>query len=172
MERIDGPVLALAVTTVNDDATTSDGLLELRHANLADRDTRRNTHDRCSDQVLWRDTETDVCGQHGTGDRRETYAGQGRQTGTEETIGAGRTRSHGEVELRLGHVVDVGTDETRRLALADEGGRRSDDGLSTGDVHDLEEEPRAANTTISSRRLLIEQRGTYKLLMSHCMTPR
>lgn len=45
------------------------------------------------------------------------------------------------MDLGLGHEVDVGTDKTRGLALADERRRGGDDGFSTRDVHDLEEEP-------------------------------
>ena len=59
------------------------------------------------------------------------------------------------MELRLGHVVDVRTNETGGLALADERRRRGDDRLSTGDVHDLEEEPRATKTVVSSSQILI-----------------
>ena len=65
-----------------------------------------------------------------------------RDGGREEREeGKGLTGRHGEVELGLGHVVDVGLDETRGLALADEGRGGGDDGLCARDVHDLEEEP-------------------------------
>lgn len=69
-----------------------------------------------------------------------------------ERVWRGLTGSHGEVELGLSHVVDVRADETRRLALADERRCRSNDSLSTGDVHDLEEEPRAVRISVSARQ--------------------
>ncbi len=47
------------------------------------------------------------------------------------------------MELGLGHVVNVGLDETRRFTLADERRGSCDDSFGTRDVHDLEEEPRA-----------------------------
>lgn len=47
------------------------------------------------------------------------------------------------MELRLGHIIDVGLDETCRFTLADKRRGSCDDSLGTRDVHDLEEEPRA-----------------------------
>ena len=44
----------------------------------------------------------------------------------------------------FGHVVHVGLDQARGLALPDEGRGGRDDRLGARDVHDLEEEPRAA----------------------------
>ena len=63
----------------------------------------------------------------------------------DEEKGKGLTGRHGEMELGLGHVVDVGLDEARGLALADERRGSSDDSLRAGDVHDLEEEPGAVD---------------------------
>ena len=63
------------------------------------------------------------------------------------------TRSHGEVQLRLGHVIDVRLDETRRLALTNKRRGSSDDSLCARDVHDLEEEPGAAVRSSISRTL-------------------
>ena len=57
------------------------------------------------------------------------------------------------MELRLGHVVDVRTNETGGLALADEWRSGGDDGLSARDVHDLEEEPRAAGRQRETQRI-------------------
>ena len=70
------------------------------------------------------------------------------------------------MELGLGHVVDVGLDETRGLALADERRRGGHDGLSARDVHDLEEEPRAAeaNARSAAARERDAQRGDAQAL--------
>lgn len=46
------------------------------------------------------------------------------------------------MNLRLRHEVNIGADQARALALSNPGGGSGDDGLSTGDVHGLEEEPR------------------------------
>lgn len=59
------------------------------------------------------------------------------------------TRSHRQVELGLGHEVDIRTDKAGRLALADEGGRSSDNCLSTRHVHGFEEEPCAKSRSVS-----------------------
>ena len=122
MERVRGRVLD--ITAVDGDAAARDGLVHLGDAHLRDRDRRRDRHHRRRHEVLGGHAHADVRAEHGAGDGRE----------------AGR---HGEVQLGLGHVVDVGLDETRGLALADEGRGGGDDGLGTGDVHDLEEEPGA-----------------------------
>lgn len=45
------------------------------------------------------------------------------------------------VDLRAGHLVDVGLDHACRLSLADEGRSSSNNSLCTRDVHSLEEEP-------------------------------
>jgi hypothetical protein len=45
------------------------------------------------------------------------------------------------MDLRVGHDIDVWLDQACTLALADPGGRGSDDSFGTGHVHRLEEEP-------------------------------
>ena len=122
MKGVRRPVLL--ITTVDRNTAARDGLVHLGDAHLGDRDRRGDGHDGGGDQVLRGHAHADVRAEHGAGDGRE----------------AGR---HGEVQLGLGHVVDVGLDETRGLALADERRGGGDDGLGTRDVHDLEEEPGA-----------------------------
>ena len=45
------------------------------------------------------------------------------------------------MKFRFGHEVDIGTDETSAFSLPAPWRRRSDNGLSTRDIHKLEEEP-------------------------------
>ena len=47
------------------------------------------------------------------------------------------------MDLRVGHDIDVGLDETGRFSLTDERGRSGNDCFGAGDVHSLEEEPSA-----------------------------
>lgn len=122
VERVGGAVDGVEVTTVDNDAAASDGLVRLGVAHLGDGDRGGDGHHGCGDQVDGGDTEVDVCAQYGTGDGRET-------------------RGHDQVKLRGGHKVDVGANKASRLALADERRGGSDDGLGTGHIHGLEEEP-------------------------------
>ena len=59
------------------------------------------------------------------------------------------TGSHRQVELGLGHEVDIRTDKAGRLALADERRCSSDNCLSTRYVHGFEEEPCAKSHSVS-----------------------
>ena len=145
MQRVDRSVLRVDLAAIHNYSTPRDRLVKLRAAHLADSNRRGDTHDRRSDQVLRGYAKTDVRAKHGTGDSGETfwYEHQNQQSGGISEVGIGLTGSHGKVQLGLGHVVDVGLDETCGLALADERRGGGDDGLGTGDVHDLEEEPGA-----------------------------
>lgn len=64
MKGIGGAVFAILVTTVHNDLTTRDGLLSLWDAHLANRDGRRNRHDRGRNKILSGDTKSDVCREH------------------------------------------------------------------------------------------------------------
>lgn len=122
VEGVCGLVLLVLLATVDNEAAEGKRRLRLREAHLGDGDGRRDGHDRGRDEVLRGDTHGDVGAEHGAGDGRESGG-------------------HDEVQLRLGHHVDVRADQARGLALANPGGAGGDDGLGTGDVHRLEEEP-------------------------------
>ena len=59
------------------------------------------------------------------------------------------TGSHRQVELGLGHEVDIRTDKAGRLALTDERRCSSDNCLGTRHIHGFEEEPCARPPSIS-----------------------
>jgi hypothetical protein len=122
VDHVGRTVLVVLVTPVHDHTTKGDRNLVLRVAELRDRNRCRNRHDRRSDQITRSRSHLDVDCEDGSGD-------------------GGKTRGHDQVDLRRGHDIDVGLDEARRLALADPGRAGGDDGLGTGDVHGLEEEP-------------------------------
>src|SRR6266702_557226 len=74
MQCVHGCVLGV-LATVNDDSPTRHGLLQFWHADLADGDRRRNTHDRGSDKVRSRDTHAYVSVQDGASDGGESLKG-------------------------------------------------------------------------------------------------
>ena len=123
VERVGRLATAVFGTAIDDDLATGDGLVDLGVAQFGDGNRSGDRHDGCSHQVLGRDTERDVGTQNGTGDGRET-------------------RGHGQMEFGVSHDINIGANQARRFALADEGRSGSDNGFSTGDVHGLEEEPR------------------------------
>jgi hypothetical protein len=63
---------AIFLSTVNDDLTASYGFFCLGQAYFADGNGSGNTHDGGCDKILSWDTKTDVGGENGTGDGRET----------------------------------------------------------------------------------------------------
>lgn len=64
--------LVLLESTVDSDPATSDGLVQLGAAHLADSNGSGDTHDGSSNQVLCGDTHLDVRAEYGTSNRRET----------------------------------------------------------------------------------------------------
>lgn len=79
-----------------------DGLARFGHHRLGERDRGRDGHEGRREQVLGRDAERDIGDKDGTGDR-------------------GEPRDEGLVDLRIGHMLDVGSDEDTVFTLADEG---------------------------------------------------
>ena len=65
----------LFLAPVDDDASARHGLLQLWGTDLADRDRRRNTHDRGGDQILSWNAHADVSAQDGARDGRESLNG-------------------------------------------------------------------------------------------------
>jgi hypothetical protein len=74
--------------------STSDRFVKLREAHLADGHGSRNTHHRGGDEILSRNTKTDVGTQHGSSDGRES-------------------RGHGKMDLGLGHHYAIQLDLVR-----------------------------------------------------------
>lgn len=83
-----------------------------------------------------------------------------------------QTGSHCEMKLRLCHQVDVWADKTSGFSLANKRGGSSYNRLCAGDIHRLEEEPRALTDQVSYVTYSRMEASTYKPLMSHCITPR
>lgn len=148
--------------TVNGDLSTSDGLVQLGEPDLADSHGGGDTHDRRGNEILGGNTETDVSAEHGASDGGEPR-GHG-QICVIVNLHPPLKDGSKHTKLRVGHhcgmwdqtsfprsggvecgvlTVNIRSDQASGLSLANPRRCSCDDSLSTGDTHDLEEEPGA-----------------------------
>ena len=123
MEGIGGRIRTV-LAPINNDATTGDGFLGFGVAHFGNGDRGGDTHDRGCDKVLGGNAEADVCEQDRTGD-------------------GGETRGHCQMDLGVGHDIEVGLDKTSRFPHTNERGGSSNNGFGTRNPHGLGEEPSA-----------------------------